>query len=247
MVNIISISIIITVFALCILDTIIVTNVANAEEQYTITIIPGSNDKASKTYFDVSFYPIQIGKQIRWFNADDIDHKLIITIENGTQQQEHQLADSGIIKSKGYFSYRFDKPGIYHFSSPVYRWMKGTVLVSNDITSETVTNLKNKVDVQLTWFPSKPKVGEETHFAINFINTNTHNNQEHVDYEFIITDNSDNKRVYQQALHSCCGAEQGSYKFEKAGDFTSEITIYDILFAPVEPDLARFNMTTKAS
>ena len=99
----------------------------------------------------------------------------------------------------------------------------------------------------LSWFPSKPKVGEETHFAINFINNNTHSNQEHVDYEFIITDNSDNKRVYRQALHSCCGAEQGSYKFIKAGDFTSEITIYNILFAPVEPDLARFNMTTKSS
>ncbi len=55
---------------------------------------------------------------------------------------------------------------MYHFSSPVYPWMKGTVLVYNDIASETVTNLKNKVDVQLSWFPSKPKVGEETHFAI---------------------------------------------------------------------------------
>lgn len=246
MFSIISTSIIITVFALSILGTLIVTNVANAE-QYTITIIPGSSDKTSKTYFDVSFYPIQIGKQIRWFNADDIDHKIIITTENGTQQQEHQLAESGIIKPKASFSHRFDKPGMYHFSSPVYPWMKGTVLVSNDIASETVTNLKNKVDVQLLWFPSKPKVGEETHFAINFINNNTHSNQEHVDYEFIITDNSDNKRVYRQALHSCCGAEQGSYKFIKAGDFTSEITIYNILFAPVEPDLARFNMTIKSS
>jgi len=246
MFSIISTSIIITVFALSILGTLIVTNVANAE-QHTITIIPGSSDKTSKTYFDVSFYPIQIGKQIRWFNADDIDHKIFITTENGTQQQEHQLAESGIIKSKASFSHRFDKPGMYHFSSPVYPWMKGTVLVSNDIASETVTNLKNKVDVQLSWFSSKPKVGEETHFAINFINNNTHSNQEHVDYEFIITDNSDNKRVYRQALHSCCGAEQGSYKFIKAGDFTSEITIYNILFAPVEPDLARFNMTTKSS
>jgi plastocyanin len=102
MFNIISILIIITtVFALCILGTLIVTNVANAE-QYTITIIPGSSDKTSKTYFDVSFYPIQIGKQIRWFNADDIDHKIIITTENGTQQV-HQLAESGIIKPKALF------------------------------------------------------------------------------------------------------------------------------------------------
>jgi plastocyanin len=115
------------------LGTLIVTNVANAE-QYTITIIPGSSDKTSKTYFDVSFYPIQIGKQIRWFNADDIDHKIIITTENGTQQV-HQLAESGIIKPKASFSHRFDKPGMYHFSSPVYPWMKGTVLVSNDIAS----------------------------------------------------------------------------------------------------------------
>jgi hypothetical protein len=63
MFSIISTSIIITVFALSILGTLIVTNVANAE-QYTITIILGSSDKTSKTHFDVSFYPIQIGKQI---------------------------------------------------------------------------------------------------------------------------------------------------------------------------------------
>jgi hypothetical protein len=34
--------------------------------------------------------------------------------------------------------------------------------------------------------PSKPKVGQITHFVMTFINTQTHKNQEHIDYAFAL-------------------------------------------------------------
>ncbi|MGA9150442.1 MAG: hypothetical protein WBZ36_07685, partial [Candidatus Nitrosopolaris sp.] len=61
------------------------------------------------------------------------------------------LSDSGIIKSNSSFHYTFNNVGIYDFSSPIYSWMQGNVSVISDISSVTMTNPKNNVDVQLTW------------------------------------------------------------------------------------------------
>jgi hypothetical protein len=64
------------------------------------------------------------------------------------------------------------------------------------------TKLNNNVAIQLTWSPSKPKLGEETHFMITFINEKTNKNQEHIDYQFIIYDQN------SKGLHSGWGVEQ---------------------------------------
>jgi plastocyanin len=210
-----------------------------------ITILPSANNKSSPAFFDVTFYPIQIGKELRWYNNDEVNHRLIIT--NGEEQNNRtKLFDSGYIKPKASFSYKFDKAGAYHFSSPIYPWMRGTVFVSDDISTRAMTtNLKNNVAIQLTWSPSKPKIGEVTHFIITFINQKINKNQEHIDYQFIIYDQN-SKRVFQQSLHSGWGVEQGTYKFITAGNYTAEVTIYYILFAPVQPDIAKFNIAAAA-
>jgi hypothetical protein len=113
--------------------------------------------------------------------------------------------------------------------------MHGTVLVTNNISTSVVTyNLNNSVLIQLTWSPFKPKIGEredQTHFIITFINEKSNKNQEHIDYQFVIYDQNNN-RVFEQA----------AYRFIKPGNYKAEVTIYYILFAPVQPDVARFNI-----
>jgi plastocyanin len=230
-------------FAVSIFTIPISAAVVYAEQ--VITILPGANNKDSPAFFDVTFYPIQIGKELRWYNDDEVSHKIIIS---GGEEENNKtkLFDSGNIKPKASFSYKFDKSGSYHFSSPIYPWMQGTVFVSDDISTRAMTtNLKNNVAIQLTWSPSKPKVGEETHFVITFINEKTNRNQEHIDYQFIIYDQN-SKRVFQQGLHSGWGVEQGTYKFTTAGNYIAEVTIYYILFAPVQPDIAKYNIGTAA-
>jgi plastocyanin len=80
-------------------------------------------------------YFIQKGQQIRWYNADDINHRIVITKSVGKEI----LSNSGIIKPNGSFQYMFDNDDIYNFSSPVYPWMQGNISVNNGISSVTIS------------------------------------------------------------------------------------------------------------
>jgi hypothetical protein len=217
----------------------IMVPIAHAEQ--LISIVPGASDSSRARFLDITFYPLKTGSQLGWFNDDNIDHRLIVNMENGAQ-----IADSGIIKSGSSFSYKFEKPGIYRFSSPAYPWMHGNVLVTDDISTVTTSHLKNNVDVQLSWSPSKPEVGQMTNFVITFVNTKTHRNQDHVDYSFAINDLT-GKTLYSTGFsrHSGAGVEPVSYTFRNPGNFISTITIYGILFQPVNPDQANFTLGTR--
>jgi plastocyanin len=110
---------------------------AYAEEQQqgqdVITIIPGAGDKNNPLFFDITYYPIQIGKEVRWYNADDVNHKIIVSSGNETNTvgiENKKVSESGNIKPKTSFSYKFDKEGTYRFSSPIYPWMHGNVIVA---------------------------------------------------------------------------------------------------------------------
>jgi plastocyanin len=131
--------IIVVVIAICIFTVCIVASafaLAYAEQQQqqqdVITIIPDANDKNNPVFFDITYYQIQIGKELRWYNADDVNHKIIISNGNETDAadiENKKVIESGDIKPKASFSYKFDKTGTYRFSSPIYPWMHGNVIV----------------------------------------------------------------------------------------------------------------------
>jgi plastocyanin len=215
---------------------VIVVPAAYAED--IITIIPCSSNHNNPTFFNTNSYYVQKGQHVRWFNADDINHRIIASTSNGKEL----LFDSGLIKPNDSYSFIFNNIGSYNFSSPIYPWMKGNVSVTDDISSGTIRHLKDNVDVQLTWTPITPKLGETAHFKIIFLHKNTELNQPHIDYVFSIN-NSTNKSVYQQGLHSSWGVESASYKFDKSGIFMPKVTITAILFQPVYPSEADFKMS----
>jgi hypothetical protein len=94
---------------------------ASAEE--VITILPGAQDHNRPRYLDITFYPIEKGKELTWFNDDDVGHRIII---NSTEEEKNNinstalLADSGNIKPESSYTYAFEEEGIYHFSSPTH-------------------------------------------------------------------------------------------------------------------------------
>ena len=98
---------------LCIF-TIFVTVSAYAEQeqgQDVITIIHGASDKNNPAFFDVIYYPIQVGKEVRWYNANDVNHKTIILSGDETNAagiENKKVIESGDIKPKTSFSYKFD-------------------------------------------------------------------------------------------------------------------------------------------
>ena len=131
-----------------------------------ITILPGASDRSSPGYFDSNYYLTKVGKRIKWYNTDDVSHRLILTNikNNGTSAEKQQMTESGIIVPNGNFSYKFDNNGMYEFSSPNYPWMKGIISVSEDTNTTTVSQgMKNSVSIELTQQPIKPKEGKQTH------------------------------------------------------------------------------------
>ena len=247
-------SIIVIISIICIFTSVAVSAYAVQQQgQDNVTIIPGASDKNNPAFFDVKYYPLLIGKELRWYNADDVNHKIIISSGNETNTasiENKKVVESGDIQPNTSFSYKFDNEGTYRFSSPIYPWMHGNVIVSNDISTTAVTNnLNNSVAIQLSWYPAKPKTGvgeaggqeQQTHFIIKFINEKSNRIQEHIDYRFVIFDQN-NKSVFEQGLHSGWGVEEAAYKFTAPGNYRAEVTINYILFAPVTPDVAKFNI-----
>ena len=63
---------------------------------------------------------IKVGSTVTWTNKDDEPHTVV--------------SDTGVFKSGGMdtdesFSYKFDKPGTYHFTCSIHPRMVGTVIV----------------------------------------------------------------------------------------------------------------------
>jgi hypothetical protein len=49
---------------------------ASAEEE--ITILPDSKEKTRPRFLDITFYPIEKGKELTWFNDSNMNQRIII-------------------------------------------------------------------------------------------------------------------------------------------------------------------------
>ncbi len=89
--------------------------------------VPSIADPADATKIlvkDFTFNPsplvVKAGSTVTWTNADDEPHNVV--------------SDTGMFKSGGMdtnesFSFKFDKPGTYHFTCSIHPRMVGTVVV----------------------------------------------------------------------------------------------------------------------
>jgi plastocyanin len=210
---------------------------AHAEE--IITIVPGSSDSSRYRFFDITEYPISKGEEIKWYNADNILHKIQI-MSNDTNKSI--VAESENIEPKEYFNYKFKEEGEYLFQSIKYPWMKGKIIVTDDIKT-IKERLKNNIDLNISWTPSIIKYSKKAIFKIIFIDKKSSKNQEHIDYSFTIKDLDDEKVLYKNSLtHSAWGVEPASHKFNSIGNFMGEVGIQGVLFQPVSPQYSEFEI-----
>jgi hypothetical protein len=218
-----------------------ITTLSHAEE--VVTILPGAHDQTRLRFLDIIFYPIEKGGELTWVNEDEILHKIIIKPLAQAKKEATPIVTSETIEPGKSFTYTFEKEGTYHFSSLTYPWINGSVFVNDRISSVTKTDSKNNIDVQLSWTPSLPKPGQETHFKIIFVDKKTEENQKHIDYGFSILDPT-GKKIDLQSLHSGWGVESASYTFKKEGEFKPRISIFSVNFLPVEIRLTEFELLT---
>jgi plastocyanin len=91
-------------------------------------LIPNGNSALANTGF---FLPLNLevvrGTTVIWQNEDNIGHTI--------QSQDNKgniisMFNSNILKTGDTFSYKFDKPGMYHYFCTIHPWRIGIVTVS---------------------------------------------------------------------------------------------------------------------
>lgn len=73
---------------------------------------------------DFTFVPITLtvnaGAEVSWVNKDDEPHTVV---------SDAGLFRSGALDTEESFSFKFDKPGTYHFTCSIHPRMVGTIIV----------------------------------------------------------------------------------------------------------------------
>ncbi|TSA18529.1 MAG: hypothetical protein D4R72_01875 [Nitrosopumilales archaeon] len=91
-------------------------------------LIPNGNSALANTGF---FLPLNLevvrGTTVIWQNEDNIGHTI--------QSQDNKgniisMFNSNVLKTGDTFSYKFDKPGMYHYFCTIHPWRIGIVTVS---------------------------------------------------------------------------------------------------------------------
>jgi hypothetical protein len=226
-------------FLIFILSLVILSShILFADGEEVITIIPGSSDESRYRFFDITLFHIDIKKEFRFYNADNIPHQLEIT-----KQDDLSFKDkTDLIGTKKSYSIELDKNGIYDFQSLKYPWMKGQIFVNDD--SLTKTKKLELMNVQLSWIEDNYQKNKY-HFKILFTKKNNDENLEHVDYMFTIK-NSSGKNVHQSKFtHSGWGVEYSESTLDPTDEYVAEITVNGLLFQPIKVVKAIFDLNNK--
>jgi hypothetical protein len=107
------------------------------------------------------------------------------------------------------------------------------------------------VTIRLEPSPSQIKSNEQIQMKISFMQPNTQKIQPHIDYDLIIKDNSTNKPIFQASnqtgqpglpLHTAESVVTIPFTFPNKGSYSIEIPVYGILFNPIAPESAIFDI-----
>lgn len=91
-------------------------------------LIPNGNSALANTGF---FLPLNLevirGTTVMWQNEDNIGHTIQSQDDKGNVIS---MFNSNVLKTGDTFSYKFDKPGVYHYFCTIHPWRIGIVTVS---------------------------------------------------------------------------------------------------------------------
>jgi len=203
-----------------------------------ISILLGASDERYTTFFEPRFQLIEKGQSIVWSNPDGKSHQLLITKEG----EKNPTFETQLLHPGQNQSFAFQEPGMYHVKCSVYPWMKGDFFVADQLNTMVYTNT-TELNIEMSWYPLIPNMGETTYFKINFLDKNNGRLQEHVDYQFAINDSKTGQELVSTGIiHTVTGQDIVAYSFEKQGSFTPLVSIKAISFLPTKPDYAKFSM-----
>ena len=102
------------------------------------------------------------------------------------------------------------------------------------------------INVDFTTDPATPNPGDMTQIKLNFINKQTNALQPHVDYKIAVMQGG-NQVFGIPITHTAEGAVSIPYQFQSAGDYQVIVSIEGIVFQPIPPETATFDLTVGQS
>lgn len=93
----------------------------------TVIIPNGNSAMANKGFFIPLNAEVIRGTTVTWQNEDNIGHT--VQSEDG-HGNVIPMFNSEVLKTGDTFSYKFDKPGVYHYFCTIHPWRIGVVTVS---------------------------------------------------------------------------------------------------------------------
>lgn len=100
---------------------------AGASLAANVTIPNGNSAQSSEGFFVPLNLEILRGTTVTWQNQDNIGHTIQSINDKGTIIP---MFNSPVLKTGDTFTYKFTKPGVYHYYCSIHPWRIGVVTVS---------------------------------------------------------------------------------------------------------------------
>ncbi|MEO9294942.1 MAG: plastocyanin/azurin family copper-binding protein [Nitrososphaera sp.] len=95
-----------------------------------VSIVAGSSSPTNGQFFEPQDVKTTVGSMVTWTNDDTTFHTVTSGKVEGSTPTPDKVFDSSIIKSKGTFSYVFEKAGEYDYYCSLHPYMTGKVTVN---------------------------------------------------------------------------------------------------------------------
>ncbi len=98
------------------------------------------------------------------------------------------------------------------------------------------------INVGFSTDPTSPNSGDQTQLKVSFINKQSNAVQPHIDYKVSVMEG--NNQVFGIPItHTAEGAVSIPFQFQDAGTYQVIVEVDGILFQPIPPETATFNLT----
>lgn len=120
--------------------------------------------------------------------------------------------------------------------------MVSPISISAQTYQQTISTDAGTLKVGISTDPASPKSGEQSKLKINFLNPQTNQIQEHIDYTVLVTNDGNSVFGPIPLTHTSLGTATIPIEF-KNGENKVLIDIQGILFRPIPSEKAAFSIT----
>ena len=202
-------------------------------ETVTVDQCPGAANSNNDCFFVPEEITINVGDTVVWTNSDSGTHTITSGIVDDPSTAGREF-NSGMAKPGSRFEHKFDTKGEYSYFCQLHPWMEGNVIVDGPPSPKKIViptdngsiNVEVTIDEGIV-YDNKYTIDppRQVRLDVKFLNPSSDQPLQHVNYAFVITDETGNNLVNKAGLHTHEGDDVQSVTFENTGSFTVAIDV----------------------